>query len=124
MVIVTLSGSMIAVDPQTSHLRWMQQFDPVLKTSQGNSNLNMSSIFLPDPVSGSLYSMRQQESDDGEEKSYELEKMPHSIPDLALKSPFRSPEENILYTGRKSDTWFMINSKTGECKNILGELRI
>lgn len=121
MVIVTLSGSMIAVDPQTSHLRWIQQFDPVLKTSQGNSNLNMSSIFLPDPVSGSIYTMKQQESDDGDEKSYELEKMPHSIPDLALKAPFRSLEENILYTGRKSDAWFIINSKTGECKNVLGE---
>ena len=118
MVIVTLSGSMIAVDPQTSHLRWMQQFDPVLKTSQKNLNLNKSTIFFPDPVSGSLYAMKRQESD---EESYELEKMPHTIPDLALKSPFRSSEENVLYTGRKSDSWFIINSKTGECKNVLSE---
>lgn len=128
MVIVTLSGSMIAVDPQTSHLRWMQQFDPVLRTSQGTSNLNSSSIFLPDPVSGSLYSMKQNPVDENDEEDdgwgYELEKMQHSIPDLALKSPFRSVDENILYTGRKSDSWFIINSKTGECKNVFGEIFI
>lgn len=129
MVIVTLSGSMIAVDPQTSHLRWMQQFDPVLRTSQGTSNLNSSSIFLPDPVSGSLYSMKQNphqpdSDDDDDDGGYELEKMQHSIPDLALKAPFRSLEENILYTGRKSDSWFIINSKTGECKNVFGEFQL
>lgn len=68
--------------------------------------------------------MKQNPHEDDDEWSYELEKMPHSIPDLALKAPFRSQEENILYTGRKSDSWFIINSKTGECKNVFGEWKL
>jgi serine/threonine-protein kinase/endoribonuclease IRE1 len=114
MVLVTLSGQMIAIDPQTATHRWTKQHDPVVKTN-GNEKLNFSTIFLPDPVTGRLYNMK---TNDGDE--FELSRMDFTIPDLVLKAPFMS-EEKILYTGRKLDSWFMINSMTGECKTVMGE---
>lgn len=113
MVLVTLSGSMIAIDPQTANLRWFQQHDPVIK-SNNNEKLNFSSILLPNPVSGQLYSLKAAGSDD-----FELSRLDQTIPDLVLKSPFISKDQ-VLYTGRKADSWFIINSKTGECKTVMG----
>lgn len=115
MVLVTLSGSMIAIDPQTANLRWFQQHDPVIK-STNNEKLNFSSILLPNPVSGQLYSLKTTKNEE-----FELSRMDHTIPDLVLKSPFIS-KDKILYTGRKADSWFIINSLTGECKTVMGEL--
>lgn len=114
MVLVTLSGSMIAIDPKSANLRWFQQHDPVLK-STNNENLNFSSVFLPNPVSGHLYSLKTTDNDE-----FELSRFDHTIPDLVLKSPFIS-KDKILYTGRKADSWFIINSLTGECKTVIGE---
>ena len=114
MVLVTLAGSMIAIDPQTANLRWFQQHDPVIK-STNNDKLNFSSILLPNPVSGQLYSLKTTENED-----FELLRLDHTIPDLVLKSPFIS-KDKILYTGRKADSWFIINSLTGECKTVMGK---
>ncbi|KAL7015844.1 hypothetical protein ACKWTF_016695 [Chironomus riparius] len=112
MVLVTLSGSMIAIDPQTANLRWFQQHGPVIK-STNNEKLNFSSILLPNPVSGQLYSLKTTINEE-----FELSRLDHTIPDLVLKSPFIS-KDKILYTGRKADSWFIINSLTGECKTVM-----
>lgn len=116
MVLITLSGSMIALDPKNANLRWFQQHDPVVKTN-GHESSNFSSIFLPDPVSGRLYSMKSSKNNADE---CELSRTDFTIPDLVLKAPFVS-KDKVLYTGRKMDSWFIINSMTGECKTVVGE---
>lgn len=108
-----MSGSMIALDTQTANLHWFQQHDPIINTSS-NEKLNFSSIFLPNPATGQLYSLKTTE-----QKEFELSRLDHTIPDLVLKTPFIS-KEKILYTGRKADSWFIINTLTGRCRTVVG----
>ena len=114
MVLLTLSGAMIAIDPQSGNLRWFQQHDPVIKSSDFS---NFSAILLLNPSTGQLYNLKTTRNNNNEE--LELSKMDQTIPDLVLKSPFISKDQ-ILYTGRKADSWFIINSLTGECKTVIG----
>lgn len=68
-------------------------------------------MFLPDPKDGSLYFFGA-ESD-------ALKKLPFTIPQLVASSPCRS-SDGILYTGRKTDTWFSVDPHTGEREHLLG----
>lgn len=67
-------------------------------------------MFLPDPKDGSLYLYGA--------GSEALKKLPFTIPQLVANSPCRS-SDGILYTGRKIDTWFSVNSITGEKEQLL-----
>lgn len=49
-----------------------------------------------------------------------LKKLPFTIPQLVANAPCRS-SDGILYTGKKIDTWFMIDPKTGLRKQVLGK---
>ncbi|XP_017884608.1 serine/threonine-protein kinase/endoribonuclease ire-1 isoform X2 [Ceratina calcarata] len=68
-------------------------------------------MFLPDPKDGSLY-VYGAETD-------ALKKLPFTIPQLVANSPCRS-SDGILYTGRKIDTWFGVDPRTGEREQLLG----
>lgn len=68
-------------------------------------------IFLPDPRDGSLYLY-------GHSKE-PLKKLPFTIPQLVAASPCRS-SDGILYTGKKKDTWYRLDPKTGYKKTIVG----
>lgn len=68
-------------------------------------------IFLPDPRDGSLYLF-------GPETEV-LKKLPFTIPQLVASSPCRS-SDGILYSGRKTDTWFRIDPHTGDREQLLG----
>lgn len=113
----TLSGSLIAIDPITSETRWTQEDEPSVKA---NTNINdyASSVYLPDPVSGSIYKL-QNDGDNGNE----LKKLPYTIPQLVNKSPCKS-SDGILYSGKKSDHWFMIDPKTGRREHVMGEFAL
>ena len=43
--------------------------------------------------------------------------MPYTIPELVASAPCRS-SDGILYSGRKSDTWFLVDPKTGNKERI------
>lgn len=49
-----------------------------------------------------------------------LKKLPYTIPQLVANAPCRS-SDGILYSGKKSDTWFLIDPKTGKREKVLGE---
>lgn len=117
LVLSTLSGSLIAIDPITSETRWTQEDEPSVKA---NTNINdyASSVYLPDPVSGSIYKL-QNDGDNGNE----LKKLPYTIPQLVNKSPCKS-SDGILYSGKKSDHWFMIDPKTGRREHVMGEFAL
>lgn len=116
LVLSTLSGSLIAIDPVTAETRWITEDEPSVKA---NTNINdyFSSVYLPDPVSGSLYKL-QTDGDNGNE----LKKLPYTIPELVSKSPCKS-SDGILYSGKKSDSWFMIDPVTGNREFVMGKLR-
>lgn len=68
-------------------------------------------MFLPDPKDGSLYLFGTE--------TESLKKLPFTIPQLVANSPCRS-SDGILYTGRKIDTWFGVDPRTGEKEQLLG----
>lgn len=48
-----------------------------------------------------------------------LKKLPYTIPQLVASAPCRS-SDGILYSGKKKDTWFLIDPKTGQREKVLG----
>lgn len=82
--------------------------DPAVKApTYSESNV---SPYLPDPRDGSLYQLGDMGS---------LKKLPYTIPQLVASAPCRS-SDGILYSGKKKDTWFMIDPKTGKREKVLG----
>ncbi|XP_010288316.1 PREDICTED: serine/threonine-protein kinase/endoribonuclease IRE1-like [Phaethon lepturus] len=67
--------------------------------------------FLPDPNDGSLYIL-------GGKNKEGLMKLPFTIPELVQSSPCRS-SDGVLYTGKKQDTWFIVDPKSGEKQTTL-----
>uniref|UniRef100_A0A8C8AA13 Serine/threonine-protein kinase/endoribonuclease IRE1 n=1 Tax=Otus sunia TaxID=257818 RepID=A0A8C8AA13_9STRI len=47
-----------------------------------------------------------------------LQKLPFTIPELVQSSPCRS-SDGVLYTGKKQDTWFIVDPKSGEKQTTL-----
>uniref|UniRef100_A0A8C0HK28 Serine/threonine-protein kinase/endoribonuclease IRE1 n=1 Tax=Chelonoidis abingdonii TaxID=106734 RepID=A0A8C0HK28_CHEAB len=47
-----------------------------------------------------------------------LQKLPFTIPELVQSSPCRS-SDGVLYTGKKQDTWFVVDPKSGEKQTTL-----
>lgn len=66
--------------------------------------------YLPDPRDGTLYQLGDMGG---------LKKLPYTIPQLVANAPCRS-SDGILYSGKKSDTWFLIDPKTGQRETVLG----
>lgn len=48
-----------------------------------------------------------------------LKKLPYTIPQLVANAPCRS-SDGILYSGKKSDTWYMVDPKTGRRAKVMG----
>lgn len=90
--------------------------EPVVKVP--NENERFVPQFLPDPRHGSLYMFGTHSG-----QRHVLKKLPFTIPQLVANAPCRS-SDGILYTGKKIDTWFMIDPKTGIRKHILGRYQI
>ncbi|NXC22896.1 ERN2 endoribonuclease, partial [Corythaeola cristata] len=67
--------------------------------------------FLPDPNDGSLYIL-------GGKNKEGLMKLPFTIPELVQSSPCRS-SDGVLYTGKKQDTWFIVDPRSGEKQTTL-----
>lgn len=84
------------------------RLEPAIKVpTQSDSNV---SPYLPDPRDGSLYQLGDMGS---------LKKLPYTIPQLVASAPCRS-SDGILYSGKKKDTWFLIDPKTGKREKVVG----
>ncbi|XP_012256735.2 serine/threonine-protein kinase/endoribonuclease IRE1 [Athalia rosae] len=110
LLISTLSGTFIGIGQRSGKIRWRQDDEPAVKVPVDVSETVMP-MFLPDPKDGSLYVFGAE--------SEALKKLPFTIPQLVASSPCRS-SDGILYTGRKTDTWFSIDPHTGEREHLLG----
>uniref|UniRef100_A0AAR2IZQ2 Serine/threonine-protein kinase/endoribonuclease IRE1 n=1 Tax=Pygocentrus nattereri TaxID=42514 RepID=A0AAR2IZQ2_PYGNA len=96
LFVSTLDGSLHAVSKKTGDIKW---------------TLKEGTCFLPDPNDGSLYVL-------GGKNKEGLMKLPFTIPELVHSSPCRS-SDGILYTGKKQDTWFVVDPQTGEKQTSL-----
>ncbi|KPJ08216.1 Serine/threonine-protein kinase/endoribonuclease IRE1 [Papilio machaon] len=111
LLFATLGGGMVAVEPGSGNIIWKLKDEPVVKVP--NQHANLMPQFLPDPRHGSLYMYGPR----GDKQM--LKKLPFTIPELVANAPCRSTD-GILYTGKKSDTWFMLDPLTGSREHISG----
>ncbi|NWR76160.1 ERN2 endoribonuclease, partial [Centropus unirufus] len=107
LFISTLDGNLHAVSKSTGDIKW------TLKDARVSprSLLLCRPAFLPDPNDGSLYIL-------GGKNKEGLMKLPFTIPELVQSSPCRS-SDGVLYTGKKQDTWFVVDPKSGEKQTTL-----
>ncbi|NWH23100.1 ERN1 endoribonuclease, partial [Grus americana] len=107
LFISTLDGNLHAVSKSTGDIKW------TLKDAHISSSFLLLSrpAFLPDPNDGSLYIL-------GGKNKEGLMKLPFTIPELVQSSPCRS-SDGVLYTGKKQDTWFIVDPKSGEKQTTL-----
>uniref|UniRef100_A0A670KN12 Serine/threonine-protein kinase/endoribonuclease IRE1 n=1 Tax=Podarcis muralis TaxID=64176 RepID=A0A670KN12_PODMU len=101
LFVSTLDGNLHAVSRKTGDVKWTLKDDPPLQVP----------AFLPDPNDGSLYVL-------GGKNKEGLMKLPFSIPELVQSSPCRS-SDGILYTGKKEDTWFVVDPASGKKQTTL-----
>uniref|UniRef100_A0A4W4GET9 Serine/threonine-protein kinase/endoribonuclease IRE1 n=1 Tax=Electrophorus electricus TaxID=8005 RepID=A0A4W4GET9_ELEEL len=105
LFVSTLDGSLHAVSKQTGDIKWSLKEDPIIQVPVFLPG------FLPDPSDGSLYVL-------GGKHKEGLMKLPFTIPELVHSSPCRS-SDGMLYTGKKQDTWFVVDPQTGEKQTSL-----
>ncbi|NXV88557.1 ERN1 endoribonuclease, partial [Calonectris borealis] len=107
LFISTLDGNLHAVSKSRGDIKW------TLKDARVSSSSLLLSrpAFLPDPNDGSLYIL-------GGKNKEGLMKLPFTIPELVQSSPCRS-SDGVLYTGKKQDTWFIVDPKSGEKQTTL-----
>ncbi|XP_075231687.1 serine/threonine-protein kinase/endoribonuclease IRE1-like [Lycorma delicatula] len=109
IVLSTLDGSLIGIDKWTGDIRWKLSNEPAVKVPIDVKNAIMP-MFLPDPKDGSLYMLGK--------NTNELKKLPFTIQQLVASSPCRS-SDGIFYTGKKIDSWFQVNWKTGRKQSFV-----
>ncbi|MBN3274169.1 ERN1 endoribonuclease, partial [Polyodon spathula] len=107
LFVSTLDGNLHAVSKQTGDIKWTLKEDPIIQVPVYLTEPG----FLPDPNDGSLYVF-------GDKNNDGLMKLPFTIPELVHSSPCRS-SDGVLYTGKKHDTWFVVDPKTGEKQTTL-----
>ncbi|XP_063895238.1 serine/threonine-protein kinase/endoribonuclease IRE1-like [Helicoverpa armigera] len=111
LLFATLGGGMVAVEPLAGNIIWKLKDEPVVKVP--NQQADLMPQFLPDPRHGFLYMYGPR----GDQQM--LKKLPFTIPELVANAPCRSTD-GILYTGKKSDTWFMLDPLTGSREHVSG----
>uniref|UniRef100_A0A8C8A984 Serine/threonine-protein kinase/endoribonuclease IRE1 n=1 Tax=Otus sunia TaxID=257818 RepID=A0A8C8A984_9STRI len=107
LFISTLDGNLHAVSKSSGDIKWTLKDDPILQVPVYVAE----PAFLPDPNDGSLYIL-------GGKNKEGLMKLPFTIPELVQSSPCRS-SDGVLYTGKKQDTWFIVDPKSGEKQTTL-----
>ncbi|XP_072167602.1 serine/threonine-protein kinase/endoribonuclease IRE1-like [Diadema setosum] len=107
LLVSTLDGSMHAQNQRTGQTLWTLKEDPVVKLAMDSPD---GITFIPDPTDGTLYLLGP--GADG------IKKLPLTIPSIVSSSPFRG-SDNMLYTGRKTDTWMAVDVNTGQKKQTL-----
>ncbi|NWU67890.1 ERN1 endoribonuclease, partial [Pterocles burchelli] len=107
LFISTLDGNLHAVSKSSGDIKWTLKDDPILQVPVYVAE----PAFLPDPNDGSLYIL-------GGKNKEGLMKLPFTIQELVQSSPCRS-SDGVLYTGKKRDTWFIVDPKSGEKQTTL-----
>ncbi|KAM4829679.1 serine/threonine-protein kinase/endoribonuclease IRE2 [Thomomys bottae] len=107
LLVSTLDGTLHALSKRTGDLMWTLKDDSIIEGPMYVTE----TAFLSDPADGSLYIL-------GNQKQQGLMKLPFTIPELVHASPCRS-SDGVFYTGRKQDTWFVVDPESGETQMTL-----
>ncbi|CAB3404500.1 unnamed protein product [Caenorhabditis bovis] len=94
-----MDGRLNALDINTGKIKWIMEEEPVLRSP---TNVKQGFTFLPNPLDGSLYSL----------KDSSLKKLPFNIPQLVHAAPCTG-NDGVRYAGSKKDVWFGIDPETG-----------
>lgn len=138
LLVSTLDGTLYALEKHTGKLKWKIKEEPLvklpdMKLDKSNQTMNFADpLLLPDPKDGSLYlyngffikntkttgnqnrsKQKDQEQLFADEQRDILEKMPFTINELISSSPCRS-STGLLYTGKKSDEWLIVDALSGK----------
>lgn len=138
LLVSTLDGTLYALEKHTGKIKWQIKEEPLvklpdMKLDKSSQTLNfVDPLLLPDPKDGSLYlyngffikntktngnqnksKPKDQEQLFAEEQRDILEKMPFTINELISSSPCRS-STGLLYTGKKSDEWLIVDALSGK----------
>jgi serine/threonine-protein kinase/endoribonuclease IRE1 len=125
LLVSTLDGTLYALDKKSGSIQWSIKEEPLVRlpaVSIDKSDVTFNfkdPLLLPDPKDGSLYMYngiyvnRTDTTGDDRTPRDILEKMPFSLNELIASSPCRS-KDGLLYTGKKSDSWLIIDAMTGQ----------
>nr|XP_015215605.1 PREDICTED: serine/threonine-protein kinase/endoribonuclease IRE2 [Lepisosteus oculatus] len=140
LFVSTLDGNLHAVSKQTGAIKWTLKEDPIIQvpvylTELGSHCANMwlqraslcwglTRAWAADPDNDEAirYSVIRGECGGGVQVTRRLflsvQKLPFTIPELVQSSPCRS-SDGVLYTGKKQDSWFVVDPQTGQKQTSL-----
>lgn len=117
LLVSDVDGNLHGVERNTGTFLWSLPIDEplvkILSSSNGLSGESNLLWFVEPYQEGSLYYFAPQ---------YGLNKLPTSIKDLVMASPFSLPEDSRIYTGARKTSLYTININTGEIINQFGSL--
>ncbi|EGV60443.1 kinase-like protein [Yamadazyma tenuis ATCC 10573] len=106
----------LLINRNTGNLLWTLPFDePLIKieTNGSHSNADTNILWFVEPYNdGSLYYFTPE---------YGLNKLPASIKELVLQSPFFLSGDDKIYTGTRKTSLYTINVHTGELMGQYGD---
>uniref|UniRef100_W5MEN1 Pyrrolo-quinoline quinone repeat domain-containing protein n=1 Tax=Lepisosteus oculatus TaxID=7918 RepID=W5MEN1_LEPOC len=109
LFVSTLDGNLHAVSKQTGAIKWTLKEDPIIQVPPAHSDIIDD---VPSPSSFSDLIVIRGECGGG------VQKLPFTIPELVQSSPCRS-SDGVLYTGKKQDSWFVVDPQTGQKQTSL-----
>lgn len=111
LLISDIDGNLHSIDRHSGSLIWTLNSDPLV-TIVNNSSENSNVVWFVEPYEdGSLYYFTNE---------YGLNKLPTSIKELVLQSPFSLDGDNNIYTGTRKTQLFTIDINTGEILKSFG----
>ncbi|EGW35193.1 uncharacterized protein SPAPADRAFT_133040 [Spathaspora passalidarum NRRL Y-27907] len=115
LLISDIDGHLYGVERNSGSLMWTLPIDePLVKIQTNNSinNLQSNILWFVEPYQdGSLYYFTPK---------FGLNKLPTSIKDLVMESPFSLSGDDKIYTGTRKTSLYTINIHTGEIKSSFG----
>lgn len=115
LLVSDIDGNLHGVERNTGALLWTLPIDePLVKISSNNTQENSQSniLWFVEPYEdGSLFYFTPK---------FGLNKLPTSIKDLVLESPFSLSGDDKIYTGTRKTSLYSINIYTGEIKSSFG----
>lgn len=124
LLISDIDGNLHGLERNSGSLLWTLPIDePLVKISANNTNnTNKNSEDTENPQSNILWFVEPYK--DGSlyyfTPRFGLNKLPASIKDLVLESPFSLSGDDKIYTGTRKTSLFTIDIYTGEIKSVFG----
>lgn len=115
LLISDIDGNLHGIERNSGALLWTLPIDePLVKILSNNSKENSQSniLWFVEPYEdGSLFYFTPK---------FGLNKLPTSIKDLVLESPFSLSGDDKIYTGTRKSSLYTVNIHTGEIKSSFG----